>query len=281
MIATSVIDNGVSIEDKALKNVVIDSTEEVEFMQMLGRKRWKDGEIINLFVKNKTEKGINDYWNYTKAIISNIDLCNKNPNEFENKIVDKNFVGSVYFQFNPDQRLHLPCAYAATYLSRIGSELFALYSDLSNNENTFAKQVCKWLDKDFSVSMIDQTNSYTKMWHKIETILASTVKDYLLRENIKIEDPARIDLRAIMEKIPPDKPIVTKEALKTYVKEMVDIITPIKHGSGINIDKNNPVSSANSILNFFYEQGFDKYKFSGRTEYFLTFEPNENEKLSD
>lgn len=56
LIATKVLDNGVSIADDRLSNIVIPFTSETEFVQMLGRKRFTDKhhETVNLYVEIPT-----------------------------------------------------------------------------------------------------------------------------------------------------------------------------------------------------------------------------------
>lgn len=49
LIATSVLDNGINIKDIELRNIIIVADTEVEFIQMLGRKR-NDGNPIKLYI---------------------------------------------------------------------------------------------------------------------------------------------------------------------------------------------------------------------------------------
>lgn len=49
LIATSVLDNGVSIQDIKLRNVILFADTEEKFVQMLGRKR-EDGECLKLYI---------------------------------------------------------------------------------------------------------------------------------------------------------------------------------------------------------------------------------------
>lgn len=58
LISTSVLDNGVNFNDLALKNIVIDSSDPVQLKQMLGRKRIQEGEIVDLYVKEKKRQDI-------------------------------------------------------------------------------------------------------------------------------------------------------------------------------------------------------------------------------
>lgn len=53
-IATAVMDNGISLIDNELKNIVILADNEEEFLQMLGRKR-KDHEKVNLYICGRDE----------------------------------------------------------------------------------------------------------------------------------------------------------------------------------------------------------------------------------
>jgi len=82
IIATSVMDNGISLVDKNLKNIAILYDTEEEFIQMLGRKRINDedkNENINLYIckrdsnhfrlrKQGVERKIQFYNKYGKAI---------------------------------------------------------------------------------------------------------------------------------------------------------------------------------------------------------------------
>ena len=61
LIATTVMDCGVSISDPKLKNIVIGHTEKTEFIQMLGRRRVKDNEKITLYIKSFEWKKINQF----------------------------------------------------------------------------------------------------------------------------------------------------------------------------------------------------------------------------
>lgn len=58
LIATTVLYNGFSFEDDELKNIVVDSIDRIEVLQMLGRKRLNGNETINLFVLEKTRNDI-------------------------------------------------------------------------------------------------------------------------------------------------------------------------------------------------------------------------------
>lgn len=54
LITTSVMDNGISLKDIQLRNIILIADTEVEFMQMLGRKR-KDGEKVDLYIYRQSK----------------------------------------------------------------------------------------------------------------------------------------------------------------------------------------------------------------------------------
>lgn len=59
LIATSVLDCGVSITDSRVKHIAIGHSEKTEFLQMLGRRRVVGGESIKLYVRYYTPQAIN------------------------------------------------------------------------------------------------------------------------------------------------------------------------------------------------------------------------------
>ncbi len=84
LICTSVLDCGVNFEDKNLKNIVIDSADEVQLKQMLGRKRRARNETIDLYVKKKSEPDIEDFLDVEKRCCEILKGVYKNaPNFFE------------------------------------------------------------------------------------------------------------------------------------------------------------------------------------------------------
>lgn len=65
VICTSVLDNGVSFNDNCLRNVIILTDTEEEFIQMLGRKRF-DGKSVNLYICKRNRKYFTDRLGYVK-----------------------------------------------------------------------------------------------------------------------------------------------------------------------------------------------------------------------
>lgn len=59
LVATAVLDCGVSISDTAVRNIVIGHSHKTTFLQMLGRRRVDDGESVDLYIKAYSAKTIN------------------------------------------------------------------------------------------------------------------------------------------------------------------------------------------------------------------------------
>lgn len=69
VISTAVMDNGISIQDQELRNLVILCDTEDSFIQMLGRKR-KDGKSVNLFISRRDASHFNRRLQYVDAVLA-------------------------------------------------------------------------------------------------------------------------------------------------------------------------------------------------------------------
>ncbi len=269
LVSTSVLDNGVSIKEDALKNIAVDSVDSVQFLQMIGRKRLADGESVNLYIKNKNEEDINSYLRANEEIIKNINESYSDIQAFEDNINSDNFVGRDYFKYNMSLGRHCPSDYAKYLLDRKHDELVRLRSNLSRDENAFAKLACEWLGLQFDDSMIENDSPYLDYWSGVEDLikkelqmsnvcgdLSSSENDASLKELVKCAN---------------SKPFVSKGRLQNLLNDITEKIKKIKQGSGIRTEKDEPMKSINSVLDFFAGEGFDHYAFAGKYD---SKEPN-------
>ena len=156
LISTSVIDNGISIHDGLLKNIVLDFVDYIELIQMLGRKRTYCGEKINLYVKIPAIDEVKDYRKCAESLYETMLSFEKNPSRFF-----QNRWGSL---IDNEQKLFAPMPYQNSVT--FGINTFAKYQlalqcgkyekledELSKDENAYARQVCSWLQKPFSVDL--------------------------------------------------------------------------------------------------------------------------------
>lgn len=239
LIATTVLDNGVSLEDDDLKNIVIDTTDKVQLIQMLGRKRLKDDERITLYLRNKEERYFKKYLKHIDGILRNIDMSLAFSVDFENEIIQKDFVGEKYFSFDPRFNRHLPSPYSRYYLRRKRSEYVKMKSKLQYDKNAFAKQACEWLMVPFQEYAVRDKDSVESAWEEIEAL----IKPYVGGEKL-----SRADAKILADK-------------------MLDIIRDIKYGSKINTEDDQPKASINHILEYFGNKGFNLYKLKGKNNY--------------
>ena len=84
LIATSVLDNGVSIEDENLRNLIVMADTKEDFMQMIGRKRVQNQEKIKLYIckrsQNHFEQRLNTYVLPLLNFIEEYEKLDKNIN---------------------------------------------------------------------------------------------------------------------------------------------------------------------------------------------------------
>ena len=74
LVATSVIDAGINILDDSLRHIVLETTNKTEFIQMIGRKRRKDGEEVNIYVRSAASATLN----YRLQLVNRwIEICNR------------------------------------------------------------------------------------------------------------------------------------------------------------------------------------------------------------
>lgn len=93
LITTAVLDNGFSFSDELIKNIVIMNLDKVAFLQMLGRKRVKEEEKINLFLVKPSEKHVSGVKEILTERLNVIKLLEEK--NFD-KIEEKYYNGTVH-----------------------------------------------------------------------------------------------------------------------------------------------------------------------------------------
>ncbi len=174
LIVTSVLDNGVSIKNDNLHNIVIDSTDSVQLRQMLGRKRVEDNETINIYMRNKTSFDFESYCKSIEVRITAINSFEKDPYAFIEEQYDL-YPYEIRKMFAYDRRYNMRFnnKYLLHCLGQKHSEYTQLQADLEDDKNAFAKKVCSWLGVDFNKDMIMSDNIFEEPWKKIDMIIQS------------------------------------------------------------------------------------------------------------
>lgn len=82
LLTTIVLDNGVNITDPGLHNIVIDWSDDISFLQMVGRKRRTDGEKINLYVRSPQQDQVVRRFKDVGNLLDFIQQYHLNPQNF-------------------------------------------------------------------------------------------------------------------------------------------------------------------------------------------------------
>lgn len=184
LIATSVLDNGINIKDIELRNIIIVADTQIEFIQMLGRKR-NDGKSLKLyiykhsrnhFVRRKSVIGqlqkiavlnYNSVVNYIETWKWNndINIIERAAIEYQHKYwlrkmmnneVRFESVNSLFFAFDGCLTLNILSLRNVEKLNQYYNDLLNKYDIYG--DDAFLREQLSWLDK--TETEIDEIISY-------------------------------------------------------------------------------------------------------------------------
>lgn len=155
-IATSVLDNGISIDDNKLRNMIILAENEIEFTQMLGRKR-VDDEELNLYLCLRSKKEFVERLYYANKANEKFQLCMKlfRNNEFDKIVKEMLLQQETYNYFKKliyiENCLSLKLGINAFVLAEMAEDIMN-YNSIINKFDTegdkaFLKIQLSWLGK--------------------------------------------------------------------------------------------------------------------------------------
>lgn len=151
LITTSVLDNGVTIRDSRLKNIVIAVFDECEFKQMLGRRRIREGEEIQLYVS----KGSVSYFKRQKKWLFDefcriLPILGKTSGNIEKAILNRrvSWDDIENYVYRDNGFLKFGWLSYRQHSLRF-CELDELVNEMEKNSQYYALQVCKWLGKNY------------------------------------------------------------------------------------------------------------------------------------
>lgn len=151
LITTSVLDNGVTIKDSRLKNVAIAAFDECEFKQMLGRRRINEGDEIQLYVS----KGSASYFKRQKKRMFDefrriLPILGKTSVDIEKAIIGRRVSWDDIENYVYDNNGFLKFGWLSYRQHSFRfCELDGLVNEMEKNPQYYARQVCKWLGKDY------------------------------------------------------------------------------------------------------------------------------------
>lgn len=149
LIATSVIDNGVNIKDKMVKNMVIFEHDQTRFLQMLGRIRVTDGQRIQLYIPRVHKKDVSLHLSQCVRDLRAFDKLMDNPLAFYREYIgqetDMIRIKGMYFW---DQQGHVIPNYCFyNKLKLYDLQFWARIKKQMDEgcENAGLAEVCHWL----------------------------------------------------------------------------------------------------------------------------------------
>lgn len=187
LISTTVLYNGVSLVDPYLKNIVVDTLNKDEIIQMVGRKRCAQGEKVNLYIRIPTADIIKERIKLADKRYRSTQQYMQDPANYFYKQWKKSF-------FNPDLKeifdfrrnpngvpMFVMSEYAPRHFAMESGHYSRMLKLLQNDENKFAleEEISSWFDKGFSMDMpFGETHHdiRNKLLDKARTILEEYVK---------------------------------------------------------------------------------------------------------
>lgn len=176
LITTSVLDNGVTISDHRVKNIVVSAFIESEFKQMLGRRRVKEGDIIDLYVYHGTLSWLRKYQRRCfSKFIEAFPVITQGSTEIDSLILEHRISWDVVegftYKCNAKRKF---CLLSYYMLSQEYVQLKYMAHLMEIDSNAYVKLVCEWLGKDFeSATQIYNHQTKEEVYSQIADQLVS------------------------------------------------------------------------------------------------------------
>lgn len=247
LIATSVMDNGISIEDIQLRNVVIMADTKETFLQMLGRKRYASGEKDNITVyimKRDIKHFTNRYESYNKILSfyekhknklkNNLNgMAHFIPEEYQNNLIKQPYTLNLYrnlYGFSNTYNIERQQEPLEDVLEDSKTAKILAYPYRGKyNFNSFSVDRCKYL-KGFYYNIKEELQKDDNYFIKLQySWLGKTVDnqeiEYAFEEEIKIhkENVIKDIEKKIGKKLNKDENIELKNSIKDDTKYLLEI----------------------------------------------------------
>ena len=160
LVSTKLLDNGVSLKDSQLKNIIIDTISRTEFIQMLGRKRCLNAnDMVTLYIPQKSKKTFQGY--LSPEMKETYDLLERDFSSKElmkRMLCDDKFYAKIrrFFTLEKGQLVKNPLA--IEYYDRQRKLVDKMITKFSSDEFAFIKEQLSWIDME---DTFDEKNLYT------------------------------------------------------------------------------------------------------------------------
>lgn len=171
LISTAVIDNGINIKDKAVKNIAISVFDYTSFIQMLGRVRPIEEQKINLYLFdfpiNKIEHDINKNYNdLIEYLYFDILSSNKQFEYYQNKLLSEAGKGG----FNCDSKTRNPYHSEAT-IDKLLNTIYNLTPFIKNLDSTFKLEASNSRQKYTLINNLEDNSQLSLLEQKLLFVL--------------------------------------------------------------------------------------------------------------
>lgn len=251
LISTSVLDTGINITDREVKNIVLFSDDEDSFKQLLGRKRFSsENEKLNLFIFCGKLARFKRHTSEYRYFYSELDehKCIASEDELESMIerLEKSGLKHInlkrllsFYEKNEGIRKCYELTKEAIRLKYLDSE--KMCEELEKDNNFFLEEQLKWIGKEFSEEWMQ--SSYIGLpQDKIDELA-----DYLMELYNSVYLISQDGLKNIWEKL-------------RYIAEKIDPANyKNKEGSITTINK--ALKLRRELENFYFKSCGDRIKY--------------------
>lgn len=149
LVTTQVLDNGISLKDMDLVNIVIETLSEVEFKQMLGRKRIlkNDYECINLYLPQMSSKYFRNLLNFQlNPILEFLEISKEEA--LERAMKNENDYKTLKRFYDVRDGVLIRNEIAVAKIKRDRDFCEKMINALEKDKKSWVKQQLRWLELD-------------------------------------------------------------------------------------------------------------------------------------
>lgn len=223
LVATAVLDNGVSINDMEVRNLIIKTDTREEFIQMLGRKRRLNNEkILNVYILKRSE----GYFSQRlKNIQGQLEFMIKHDSVNLEEIMESDmnyfFAKRAYYLLWDSLRLNEFAFEQFRYLHKNYKKIIERFKN--EDSYAFVREQLEWLGKEREY-INKMTQSQTD---RLIKRVSDVIEDYINKgdlteeENIDLRDSIKEDLKELIEiKLNEKKDEKLEKDFKNDIKEL-------------------------------------------------------------
>lgn len=164
LICTKAMDNGININDKNLKNIVIMTWDRITFIQMLGRKRINidNPDQVNLYIPTRYKKSFQSKLNGYKKKEEALNLHNENEVEFhkkyDNDLKDFNGLNDLFYMDATTGKIKINLVGQTRLYADIKFTEYMIEKFEKEGKYAFIREQLRWLglkDKKCKENMIE------------------------------------------------------------------------------------------------------------------------------